>query len=240
MRIPGLFITGTDTGVGKTYVAALIVRDLLARGIRTGAYKPVCTGSVPGPTGEPMWEDVRILSEALGGRFPADRICPQCFDAPLAPPVAARREERSVNSELLRAGAVWWQEQVDFLVVEGVGGLLCPLTQSETVADLAHDLGFPLLIVSRPGLGTINHTLLTAEVAHHRGLPIAGILLNEAEPPQNTEAERTNPAEIAVRCRTPVLGVMPYGGGEGGLLRDGRPFTIDWDGLTAATSKPPL
>src|SRR5262249_17926499 len=135
MSCRGLFITGTDTGVGKTYVAAGIVRLLRQQGMRVGACKPVASGSELGPAG-PFWQDVEQLHAALGGEYPRERICPQCWHAAVAPPIAARLEGGEVDGRLLRNGADWWREQVDLLVVEGAGGLLSPLTETETVADL--------------------------------------------------------------------------------------------------------
>lgn len=229
MRLPGLFITGTDTGVGKTYVTALLIRELLERGVNVGAYKPACSGSVPGPDGRPLWEDVETLAAALGGRFSRDETCPQRFAAPLAPPVAARLEGRAVDAGLLRAGAERWQGKIELLLVEGAGGLLCPLTERETVADLALDLGLPLVIVARLGLGTINHTLLTVEVARGRGLSVAGIVFNQGPPVDTFAVEgidqqcldlssSSNPREVAARVDVPVLGVVATDQ-SGGLLR---------------------
>jgi dethiobiotin synthetase len=210
MACHGLFITGTDTGVGKTYVAAAIVSLLRHQGVRVGAYKPAVSGSEQGEQG-PIWRDVELLSSALGGTFPREAICPQRFRAPLAPPVAARCEGREVDAALLRAGADWWRERVDLLMVEGAGGLLSPLTDSESVADLARDLGFPLLIIARLGLGTINHTLLTVEAAQRRGLPVAGIIMNQAANPEATdESTASNRDELARRTNVPILAVLPF------------------------------
>lgn len=223
---PGLFVTGTDTGVGKTYMTASIAHELSASGCRVGAYKPACSGAESDEADRLHWEDVDALSRATGDRFPAERICPQRFAAPLAPPVAAREEGRLVDARLLRDGLHWWEGRVDIMLVEGVGGLLCPLTESETVADLARDIGYPLLVVARRGLGTINHTLLTVEVAKQRGLAVAGIVLSETRPHASAPATETNAQEIAARAGVPVLGEMRYG--SRGLLREERPTTIDW------------
>ena len=230
----GLFVTGTDTGVGKTYVTTLIARELLAAGLQVGVYKPVCTGSVAGADGKPVWSDVEQLSSVVAGRFEQDRVCPQRFHAALAPPVAARLEGKSVDAGLLRAGARWWQQRVELLLVEGIGGLLCPLTEDETVADLARDLNYPLIVVARLGLGTINHTLLTVEAARNRGLTVAGVVLNQADPAETGAASATNPAELAARSPVPVLGVVGYNQPDG-LLRDGRRIRIDWAALALST-----
>lgn len=235
MSCRGLFITGTDTGVGKTYVAAAAVRRLSERGARVGAYKPTASGSEDGPQG-PVWVDVEQLFSALGGKHPREFICPQRWHAPLAPPVAAQCEGSRVDAALLRRGAEWWRERVDYLVVEGAGGLLSPLTESESVADLAADLGFPLLIVGRLSLGTINHTLLTIEAARRRELPVAGVILNQATPPDVADrSTATNPAELASRTDVPILGILPHDPSKD-LLRDSAFLKIDFAGLTA----PPL
>jgi dethiobiotin synthetase len=222
----GLFITGTDTGVGKTYVAAGIIAGLRAQGVRVGAYKPVVTGSEPGPD-RAVFSDLERLHDALGREFPRERICPQTFDSPLAPPVAARLEGKAVDTALLRSAFDWWREQVEFLVVEGAGGLLSPLTDSECIADLAESLGLPLIIVARLSLGTINHTLLTVEAARYRNLAIAGIVLNQSVPPGIDRSAQTNPAEIQKRCAVPILAVLSHET-TAGLLQHSWRSTIDW------------
>jgi len=211
MSTAGLFITGTDTGVGKTYVTVLAAHALRARGVSVGAYKPACSGAVRDAAGGLSWEDVAALESATGCQFDSGRICPQRFEAPLAPPVAARLEGKSVDAKLLRAGARWWQGQVELLLVEGAGGLLSPMTENESVADLARDLGYPLVIVARRGLGTINHTLLTVEAALHRGLRVAGIVLNDSTGDAAEPSVETNADEIARRCDAPILGVVTHG-----------------------------
>jgi len=207
----GLFVTATDTGVGKTYLTALIARSLREIGMRVGAYKPVCSGADVAADGTVSWADVRTLAEAIGGGADQGRICPLRFKAPLAPPVAARLEGAVIDFERLRDGAAWWQGRVDVLLVEGVGGLLCPLTERETIADLAVELAYPLLVVARLGLGTINHTLLTVEAAQRRGLRVIGVVLNEAEPLAPVPGTEENADEIARRANVHVLGVVRYG-----------------------------
>jgi dethiobiotin synthetase len=210
--------------VGKTDITALIAGQLRQRGQRVGAYKPACSGVQSDERGEPVWHDVEVLAKATGGD--RDRISPQRFVAPLAPTVAARLEGRIVDAALLRAGAEWWSGKVDVLLVEGVGGLLCPLAERETVADLAADLGFPLLIVSRLGLGTLNHTMLTLEAARHRGLKVAGVILNEGSVPVSAVEASTNPLELAARCTCPLLGIVKHNGAA--IVRDGAEVQIDW------------
>lgn len=224
MTLPGLFVTGTDTGVGKTRVASAIVRDLVGSGRRIGVLKPVLSGS-----GRP--DDADELIEAAGGGIPRERVSPLRYELPLAPCVAARLAGTPLlQSEVLRAvgeAIGWWADRADLLVVEGVGGLLCPLADDSTVADLALTLDFPLVIVARRGLGTLNHVLLTIEVARARSLRVAGIVLNGSEPATDPGAEATNPAELARRIgSTPILLDIPHGEGIGGPAM-GR---VDWAG----------
>lgn len=225
--LKGLFITGTDTGVGKTQVACAIIRILRDRGVLVGAYKPAVTGSLSGPGG-PVWDDVMRLHDAVGREIPPERICPQCFHAPLAPPVAARQEGKLVDARLLRSGIEWWHDWADVVIVEGAGGLLSPLTETETVADLARDLSFPLVIVARASLGTINHTLLTLEAARNRRLDVAGIVLNQAVPadPDDRSTE-TNAEELRPRAGVPILANLPHAVSRD-LLQQAPLSTIDW------------
>ena len=209
-ELRGLFVVGTDTGVGKTFVATAIVRALRAQGVHVGAYKPVVSGCETGGDESPVWSDIALLDEATGHQFPDDRIGPQRFRAPLAPPVAARLEGRAVDRKLLRAGFDWWRGQVDSIIVEGAGGLLSPIAEGETVADLAGDLGLPVLIVSRLGLGAINQTLLTVEAAQRRKLKLAGILINDCDDCADSLAGETNPGLLAEYCSVPILAVWPH------------------------------
>jgi dethiobiotin synthetase len=234
----GLFITGTDTDVGKTYITASLVRALRGDGVRVGAYKPACSGVGTVTSDGPSWADIEALSTALDGEFDRERICPQRFNAPLAPPIAAIKEGRSVDSALLRNGAAWWDAQVDYLLVEGVGGLLCPLTETETVADLAVDLGFSLLIVAYAGLGTIGHTLLTIEAARSRSLDIAGIVLNHVDTETDDAVAASNAGEIERRGGVPVLACIGHEG-SAGLLARGLRDRMDDSGSAKGCASPP-
>jgi dethiobiotin synthetase len=227
----GLFITGTDTGVGKTSVACFIARTARDAGLTVGLYKPVCSGSAPDAQGEAVWADVERLTSAVDHAFPRNRICPQCFAAPLAPPIAARREGRAIDAALLRDGAAWWAGRVDLLLVEGAGGLLAPLTDDETVADLAADLGYPLLIVAADRLGTINHALLTIEAARRRGLTVAGVVLSRVSAGCDASTA-DNATQIQRRCEAPVLGILEFGEREM-LLPGGGTARINWADLAA-------
>lgn len=173
---PGLFVTGTDTGVGKTLIACALLRELAARGIRVGAMKPVETGV--GPEG-PL--DARALRVAAGGCDPLDLVCPERFALPAAPSAAARAEDREVRLEAILEAFGQLRARHRLVVVEGAGGLLVPLREQITMADLASMLALPLLVVARAALGTINHTRLTLEVAEARGLPLLGVVVSHGD-----------------------------------------------------------
>src|SRR5262249_23912759 len=162
MSLPGLLVVGTDTGVGKTWVAAGIARLLTSEGRRVGVFKPVATGARR--QGEVLGsEDADRLIEAVGGGIPFERVTPLLYEEPLARAVAARRAGtlllREEVEDVVGRGLGWWSERADLVVVEGVGGLLCPLAEGTTVVDLAVTLDFPLVVVARRALGTLNHTL---------------------------------------------------------------------------------
>ena len=234
-RPPGLFVTGTDTGVGKTHVAALIARQLAATGMRIGVYKPVCSGAYLDAQGRSRWDDIDRLRDAVrdiwsNDELTDDVICPQRFVAPLAPPLAARAEGRIVDAGELRRGADWWVDRADVLIVEGAGGLLSPVSDTESVADVARDLGHPLIVVARCGLGTINHSLLTVEAARHRGLRVAGFVLNQSHADDDFTLWTDNAAEIEARCGVPVFGAIAWQSADR-LQRDGRTVTIRWQSL---------
>lgn len=224
----GLFITGTDTGVGKTHIACEIVRELRAAGRRVGAFKPACSGAWIDVHSQSHWDDVEQLRAALGQKNVADdQLCPQRFLAALAPPVSAHSEGRKVDLDVIQRAFDAWKTRCDILVVEGAGGLLCPLTADLTIADWAAQIGFPLVIVARLGLGTINHTLLTVEAAQHRDLPIAGILFNEAQPTTADLSPATNANEVAARCDVPVLAIRQHDSAVW-LSRFGQETQLDW------------
>ena len=214
---PGLFITGTDTGVGKTYVAALIARSLAIGGQRVGVYKPTASGCLRDAQGRLVSDDAAALWEAAGRPDDLEHVCPQRFAAPLAPHLAARAEGRQLDPALLRKGLDYWRRRCDVLLVEGAGGLMSPLGESEYVADLVRDLGFPLIVVTRNALGTINATMQTliAASVYRGGLKVAGVVLNHPVPPPPDDVSlATNRAELAARCTAPLLAGVEYGAKE--------------------------
>lgn len=229
---PGLFVTGTDTNIGKTRIAALILRAVRGQGLRVGAYKPVCSGASTDAAGRLVWDDVEQLRTALGSDCSDDAISPQRFQAPLAAPLAARAEGRSVDANLLVSGLESWYGQADLLVVEGAGGLLAPVTETTDVADLAQSIGYPLVVVARCGLGTINHTLLTVEAARRRRLVVAGVVLNQSRLDDEIALAESNAAEIEARGKVSVLGILGHGSSDE-LHRHQCPVTIPWSDLAA-------
>jgi len=225
-------VTGTDTGVGKTYVTACIARALRQSGLRVGVYKPVASGCVL-RDGQWISEDAIALWEAAGRQGSLEAVCPQLFAAPLAPPLAAAAEGRAVDAELLRAGLRYWVERADLVLVEGAGGLMSPVTDGEFVADLAYDFGFPLLVVAANALGVINQTLQTLITAatFRDGLDIAGIILNHPRPVRTDDLSvATNRSELQRRCVPSVLAELAWQAEEfeeaipwATLARAGRP-----------------
>ena len=199
----GVFVTGTDTGVGKTRVACALLRALQARGIDAGAMKPVETGVGPGGPA-----DALALRAAARTADALSDVCPQRFALAAAPTVAARAEGRCVDLAAIDAAWQRLRAQHDFMVVEGAGGLLVPVAEGVTVADLAARFALPLVVVARAALGTINHTRLTVEVARARGLAVAGVAvcyadgIPSATDSANLEALRSEPG-------APWLGEIP-------------------------------
>jgi len=204
-----LFVTGTDTGAGKTTVAAGILAALRRRGLAVAALKPAETGCPAGA--EPP--DGALLRAAAGlERVPLDLVVPQRYAAPVAPAVAARAEHApfSVDKTLAaRAALVARAPGLRLLLVEGAGGLLVPYGPGLCAADLAARLALPLLVVARAALGTINHTLLTVNEARRRGLAVAGVILSRVVAERGPDEEE-NAAEIARLGQVRVLGTVAH------------------------------
>lgn len=189
-----LLVTGTDTGVGKTWVTSLLIRQFRQRGLSTGAYKPACSGVETNSAGESFWSDVEALRAACGNHPDEDLVCPQRFQAAVAPNVAARLENRSVDDQLLVRGADRWKSHVDWLLIEGAGGVFCPLSDHMTVMDLATTLRTPVIVVAANRLGVINHTRLTVDALISRGLNVRAIVLNEIAPEAGDMADASIPS----------------------------------------------
>lgn len=219
----GLFIVGTDTGVGKTTVACAIASQLQQQGVKIGVYKPAASGCARAGN-QLVSSDAVSLWEAAGSPGTLGKVCPQLFEAALAPHLAARQEQRQIDPKLLRTGLDYWRKRSEIVIVEGAGGLMSPLGESEYVADLAKDIGFPLIVVAPNRIGTINQTLQTliAAETYGGGLPVAGIVLNDVLPPQSHDPSiASNRCELELRCVPPVLGQLPHG-------RAKLDVSIDW------------
>lgn len=201
----GFFITATDTGVGKTIVAGGITGALRKRGYNAGVYKPVQSGHrVDHPDG-----DAARLKAFSGVDDPLDLICPYAVEEPLAPILALQRAGQHVSLNDLQRGFDRLKERHEVLIVEGAGGLAVPYVEDGLVADAAWMLELPLIIVARPHLGTVNHTLLTIEYAKQRELDIAGVIISGYQEEVAGIAEQTNPSMIEAYSGIPVLGVIP-------------------------------
>jgi dethiobiotin synthetase len=172
--VRGLFVTGTDTGAGKTVVAGAVAAALRARGTRVAVFKPVLTGTDEAP--HPAWPPDDVVLAGAAGSDPAG-VTAHRFGPPVSPHLAAALAGTALELPELVAGARAAAATADVLVAEGVGGLLVPLAGDALVRDLAVALGLPLLVAARPGLGTINHTLLTVEAARRAGLRVAAVVL---------------------------------------------------------------
>jgi dethiobiotin synthetase len=195
----GVFVTGTGTEVGKTVVAATIARTLAGEGRRVAVFKPAVTGLDEG-----VETDHELLRRASGTNQSDEEIAPYRYGPPASPHLAAEMAGEEIEPERLRRAAAAAAEGADAIVCEGVGGLLVPLSPGYLVRDLAVDLGYPLVVVGAPGLGTINHTLLTVEAARAAGLDVAAIVLNHW-PGAPSEIERSNRETIASIAELPVL-----------------------------------
>lgn len=200
----GLLVTGTDTGVGKTVVTAAVAYNLAALGLSVAVMKPVQTG-----TAEGHLPDVLFCYGVLGKRPDLGRVCPYMFRAPLAPMVAARLEGAEVDPA--RIGAVYGGllEENDVVLVEGAGGVKVPLREGYFFSDLARDLSLGALVVARPSLGTINHTLLTLEHLERASVTVAGVVINDF-PSDPDVAARTNPALLGELTPVEIVGVCPH------------------------------
>lgn len=223
----GVLVVGTDTAVGKTVVAAGLAWALQRRGIDVGVMKPVETG-----VSTRRRSDAAMLRLAAGAPDPIEDVAPYRLAAPLAPVVAARREGVRLSLDRLVRSYERLAARRAFVVVEGVGGLMVPLTATKTTLDLAEALQLPLLIVIANRLGAINHTLLTLHAAKCRGLTVRGLILNHPRRSRGL-AERTNQDALArLRPQAPWVSV-PYLGTIGNVWeRAGR--YLERDGLVTS------
>jgi dethiobiotin synthetase len=208
--VTGVFVTGTDTGCGKTTVACALARVAARDGLRVRVVKPVETGcEAEGSQLTPL--DALALARAAGDPRALDEICPYRFRLPAAPQVAARAEGVEIEMGRIEKLVGMAGAEADLVVVEGAGGLLVPVIPGLDMGDLAGRLGLPLLVVARARLGTINHTRLTLEAAKVRGLRVVGLAVSHTEP-DLSPADRANLDLLLQEVPVPVLGELAYGG----------------------------
>ena len=195
----GIFVTGTDTEIGKTAIAAGLAAVLKNRGIRVGVMKPISAGGRA---------DANLLQRVTGQSL--DTINPIALRDPLSPNIAAERENAEIDLALVFSAFDRLLQTRDCVIVEGVGGLLVPIADHILVADLALRLQLPLLIVARAALGTINHTLLTIEAARARGLLINGAIYNALSPGPPDLSAQLSPGVVTRLSGIPSAGTIPY------------------------------
>ncbi len=184
MSGPALFIAGTDTGVGKTTVAVALCEHLRARGLRVGVFKPAETGCAD-PSAP---ADALALAHAAASELPVESICPYRFHEPLAPAVAAERAGISIDLDLLKQRLHSLRANHDVVLVEGAGGLLVPFAEGTLTIDWVVEMALPVVLVARLGLGTLNHTLLSARLLADRGVVLLATVLSETDPDDSAAA----------------------------------------------------
>jgi len=220
----GVFITGTDTGVGKTWIGAALAHLLTQGGRRVRPRKPLESGCVPGPDGLHP-QDAAALREAAGSLEPLDRVCPYRLEAPLSPDRAAALAGISLDLERLTQACRAGVEDGDFLLVEGAGGFCSPLTADHLNADLAVALQLPVLLVTADRLGAIHQVLVTVEAIERRGLRLAGVVLNQVVP--GPDPRMDNAADLASRLGREVIVGVPHGQTQGTAQpRHGTAFSL--------------
>ncbi len=212
-KAKGFFITGTDTGVGKTIITAALIKAIKHLGLKACGMKPIETGCKKTKfkvQDTLLPYDGIFLKKISNVNDSLDLITPIRFENPLAPLSASEIECVSIDFQKIKKAFTELSKKYDVVIVEGIGGLLVPITRDCFVLDLAKDFGLPLIIVSRPGLGTINHIMLTVNCAIKEGLNVAGIIINYSHPPEGTLAEDTNPEIIRQISPVPIMGIFPY------------------------------
>lgn len=209
LSIPGLLVTGTDTGVGKTVVAGAIADWFRRReGVRVAVCKPCGSGAVHRREGL-VSEDAEFLAHCADSPHPLDLICPQRYVEPLAPAVAAQRARQPLDWDSINRAIALMSNDSDVMIVEGIGGIMVPMDEKHTMLDVARWLAIPAVVVVRPALGTINHTLLTVNALRAAGAKVAGVVINRYPTDQVGVAEETNPAAIEKWGKVPVLCIVP-------------------------------
>jgi dethiobiotin synthetase len=206
----GIFVTGTDTGVGKTRVAVALLQGLAAQGVRAIGMKPVAAGILPGEAGN---ADVTALIDAAGVAAEIADINPFCYAQPIAPHLAAEQQGTSIDLDTIAAAYARLAARSDAIVVEGAGGASTPLSERTDMLDIATRLGLPVLLVVGIRLGCVNHALLTANAIRARGLELAGWVANRIDPAM--PAATANVATLARMLAAPLVADLPWQGAAG-------------------------
>jgi len=205
----GYFITGTDTGVGKTIVAGGLAALYKNKGLDVGVMKPIATGCRR-VNNNLISDDAVFLKLSAEVDDEYELINPYSFEQPLAPTVAARLSKTKIDKDKINTAFDNLCEKHEYIIVEGIGGLLVPLDEYYFVVDMANEMELPLIVVCRPTLGTINHTLLTVSYARQHGLDVKGIIINESTEDSDDIVKKTNVDEIKRLTGLPILGMIPF------------------------------
>jgi dethiobiotin synthetase len=209
-RLRGIFVTGTDTGVGKTLVTSALVACLTQRGIDVGVMKPIETGVSRSSKAQ---SDGARLRKAAGTHDPMAEVCPYVFRLPVAPLAAARAEGTAIQMTTIMRVFRALRRKHTLMVVEGAGGAYTPITQSLKLSDLIYQMRLPTVVVGQSGLGGINHALLTLQALRRRKIPIVALVLNQRRPVQTKAARVQEQSTVSLLRRlagVPVIGPLPY------------------------------
>jgi dethiobiotin synthetase len=212
MRLPkhkGLFITGTDTSVGKTLIAGGIAHILAQQGLRVGVFKPVATGCRM-EKGKLVSDDAAFLAKCSNCSCGLPVVNPVSYHTPAAPIVAAEIEDRRIDYARIEDAYLFICENHDVVIVEGIGGIRVPISPRVDVLELADQFQMPVVVVARPNLGTINHTLLTADAIRINDLPFAGVVISGYKPDTTDPAEKTAAQVISEFDDIKILSVVPF------------------------------
>ncbi len=211
-----IFVTATDTGIGKTFVAAGLARAFAGTGVDAGVMKPIATGCRRVSEIETFGgsllisDDAEFLKENANVGDDLNLINPVRYEEPLAPLVAARRSNNPIDLNEIISAYDKLRKRHDILIVEGIGGLMVPIIENYYVTDLIRTMEIPAILVTRPSLGTINHTILSVREAQRTGVDLLGIIINHYEKFEKDIAIETNPQIVEECTRLPVLGTIPY------------------------------
>lgn len=208
-RAPGLFITGTDTDVGKTVITGAIAAAVRQKAVTPGVFKPIATGCRLTREGL-VSEDAEFLSHCSETSLTLNQVNPVRYRDAVTPLVALERTKQPIDWQSLQLAYNNVIAAADLVLVEGIGGILVPLEPDYLLLDLMADMGLPIVVVAASRLGMINHTLMTLKICRDRGLSVAGVVVNGYRPEQASLAEETNPRVIKEVGNVEILAVIPY------------------------------